>query len=129
MRQPTDADRYLVARIETKAHGLAGARVPDEQAWNWRYKGPAADPHGPDEGAVDGEIVYEVSSLADLERLGWVWRGTRASDMRSGWGLTYEGEKAQAEAHESGDVARWGANARWWRELLAGMSEMARERK
>lgn len=121
-REPNDADRWLLVRLP--ARDLIEAEYPTPQKWGWRYKGPADDPCGPTERAVDiNKIVTWHSSLADLETLGWVWRGTRSSDFCTGWGLTHAGFAERARLVKSGQDARWRDNAEWWSQLSNYMAD------
>lgn len=125
-REANDADRWLLVRLP--ARDLIESSIPTPQKWTWRYKGPADDPCGPSEGAVEvDKIVTWVSSLSDLEALGWVWRGTRSSDMRSGWGLTPAGVKEHATLIKDGQLERWRDNQEWWSGLADSLAQAMRE--
>lgn len=123
-RRANDADRWLLVRLP--ARDMIEEGMPPPQNWTWRYKGPADDPYGPSEGEVEfDKLVTWTSSLLDLEALGWVWRGTRRSDMRTGWGLTPEGIKQRTLLIRSGQAKRWSENEKWWRDLADDMAELA----
>lgn len=128
-REATDADRWLLARLRIEgAPLLISEEVPTQEQWHWRYGPPPRDPCGPEalggDDAPDNEVVMYVSSLHDLEMLGWVWRGVRAMDMRKGWGLTFSGERERARLRRAGgEMDRWRENAAWWRDLTEYLIE------
>lgn len=125
--EPNDADRCLLVRLPARDLIEGRGDERDERFWSWRYAGPAEDPIGP-RGSVEEEagnlVVTYVSSLYALERLGWVWRGVRRSDMRRGWGLTPAGLAERHRLIAAGELERWRSNELWWRELARSMSEM-----
>ena len=122
-REPNDADRWLLVRLP--ARDLIEEKLPTPQKWGWRYKGPADDPCGPSTDANPAEnIVTWASSLLDLEALGWVWRGTRSSDFRTGWGLTPAGTREHYLLIKAGQRERWERNQEWWGELADAMGAM-----